>query len=75
MITLHLTFLATTFKPEHTTVSQNLTQCLERAVKQTFFAYCASVSTFVFIHQLWTIYSQDTVCNHKSVCILTIYLN
>jgi hypothetical protein len=31
-----LTFLATTFKPEHTIVSQNLTQCLEWAVKQTF---------------------------------------
>jgi len=73
MINLHLAFLATTFKPEHTTVSHNLTQWLEWAVKQTFFADCANVSTFVFIHQPWTIYIQETICNHKSSCILTIY--
>jgi hypothetical protein len=67
MITSHLTFLATTFKPEHTTISPNLTQCLEWAVKQTFFADCTDVSTFVSIHQLWTTCSQDTFHVHGSM--------
>lgn len=63
----YLAFIATIFKPGHTTDSQNLTQCLEWALNQTFSANCAKASTFVFIHLLWTLCNQNAVCMTKQV--------